>query len=146
MSRGLGEIAIAAGWLLVVMGTDFVQRGGFASTPLVAGASYALLVASLLFINQFPDRKADAIAGKRTLVVRLGADTAKWGYLLLRWSPTAGWCFRSTLQPAAGLRRRGIHPDSLFPRRQTADRARCRALRARPRDQAHHRRKRICTA
>ena len=83
MSRGLGEIAIAAGWLLVVMGTDFVQRGGFASTPLVAGASYALLVASLLFINQFPDRKADAIAGKRTLVVRLGADTAKWGYLLI---------------------------------------------------------------
>ena len=32
---------------------------------------YALLVANLLYINQFPDRKADAAAGKNNLVVRL---------------------------------------------------------------------------
>jgi 1,4-dihydroxy-2-naphthoate polyprenyltransferase len=28
-SRGLGEFAITAGWLLVVVGSDFVQRHGF---------------------------------------------------------------------------------------------------------------------
>ncbi len=82
-SRGLGELAIAGAWLLVIVGTDFVQRGTFAWTPVAAGLSFALLVANLLFINQFPDRAGDEAAGKRTLVVRLGADTAKWGYFAI---------------------------------------------------------------
>jgi 1,4-dihydroxy-2-naphthoate octaprenyltransferase len=83
MRRGLGELAIAAGWLLVVVGTDYVQRGAFSVVPVAAGLSYALLVANLLFINEFPDHDGDAAAGKRTLVVRLGPQTAKWAYLLV---------------------------------------------------------------
>ena len=83
MSRGLGEAAIVACWLLVVVGTDYVQRGSFAQLPVIAGLSYALLVANLLYINQFPDRRADQAAGKLTLVVRLGVETARWGYLLI---------------------------------------------------------------
>lgn len=83
MSRGLGEFAIALGWIAVVVGTDYVQRGDFSPLPFAAGLSYALLVASLLFINQFPDHDGDAAAGKRTLVVRLGPGVAKWGYLLI---------------------------------------------------------------
>ncbi|MBS0357203.1 MAG: prenyltransferase [Proteobacteria bacterium] len=79
--RGLGELAVAAGWLIVVVGTDFVQRGGFSLVPAIAGLSYALLVAAILFINEFPDRRGDEAAGKRTLVVRLGPHTAKWAYL-----------------------------------------------------------------
>lgn len=82
-SRGLGEFAIAGAWLLVVVGTDFVQRGAFAWTPVAAGLSFALLVVNVLYINQFPDRAGDESAGKRTLVVRLGADTAKWGYFAI---------------------------------------------------------------
>jgi 1,4-dihydroxy-2-naphthoate octaprenyltransferase len=82
-SRGLGELAVAAGWWLIVIGTDFVQRGRFAALPFVAGLAYALLVANLLYLNQLPDAKADALAGKRTLVVRLGAQRARWGYLLV---------------------------------------------------------------
>lgn len=82
-SRGLGEFAVAAAWLLVVVGADFVQRGSFAWTPVAAGMSFALLVANLLYINQFPDRTGDEAAGKRTLVVRLGADSAKWGYFAI---------------------------------------------------------------
>ncbi|MDD2669137.1 prenyltransferase [Zoogloea sp.] len=81
VSRGLGEAAVAAGWLIVVIGTDFVQRGAFSALPLIAGLSYALLVAAILFINEFPDRRGDEAAGKRTLVVRLGPDGAKWAYL-----------------------------------------------------------------
>ena len=81
VSRGLGEAAVAAGWLLVVVGSDYVQRGAFVLAPLQAGLSYALLVAAILFINEFPDRRGDAAAGKRTLVVRLGPDSAKWVYL-----------------------------------------------------------------
>lgn len=83
ISRGLGEAVIAAGWLLVVIGTDYVQRGSFSVLPLAAGLSYALLVVNLLFINQFPDYLGDAATGKRTLVVRLGPEVAKWGYLLI---------------------------------------------------------------
>lgn len=83
VSRGCGELVIAACWLLVVMGADYVQRGGFDLLPVAAGLSYALLVANLLFINQFPDHDGDAASGKRTLVVRLGPQAAKWGYLLI---------------------------------------------------------------
>ncbi len=83
MRRGMGEAAIIASWLLVVIGADYVQRGEFSALPAAAGLSYALLVANLLYINQFPDHDGDAAAGKRTLVVRLGPQTAKWGYLLI---------------------------------------------------------------
>ena len=69
--------------MLVVLGTDFVQRGTLSAAPLVAGLPFALLVAAILYINQFPDRAADASAKKRTLVVRLGASKARWGYLLI---------------------------------------------------------------
>ena len=82
-SRGLGEFAITAGWLLVVVGSDFVQRHGFALVPVAAGLGFALLVANVLYINQFPDVKADASAGKNTMVVRLGVAKARWGYVLI---------------------------------------------------------------
>ncbi len=83
MARGIGELAIVAGWLMVVLGTDFVQRGNFSALPLVAGMPFALLVAAILYINQFPDREADLSAGKRTLVARLGPQSARWGYLVI---------------------------------------------------------------
>lgn len=82
-SRGLGEFAIVAGWLLVVAGSDYVQRQAFAVLPLAAGLGYALLVANTLYINQFPDATADAAAGKRTVVVRLGRRRARAGYLVI---------------------------------------------------------------
>jgi 1,4-dihydroxy-2-naphthoate octaprenyltransferase len=82
-SRGLGEFAITAGWLLVVVGSDFVQRRAFDFAPVAAGLGFALLVANVLYINQFPDVKADAGAGKNTVVVRLGVDKARWGYALI---------------------------------------------------------------
>ena len=82
-SRGLGEFGITAGWLLVVVGSDFVQRHVFDFAPVAAGAGFALLVANVLYINQFPDIQADARAGKRTLVVRLGVAHARWGYALI---------------------------------------------------------------
>lgn len=82
MSRGLGELAVAGGWLLVVIGADYVQRGAFSWTPLAAGLSYALHVSNVLYINQFPDYRADAAVGKRNWVVRLGPARARWIYPL----------------------------------------------------------------
>jgi 1,4-dihydroxy-2-naphthoate octaprenyltransferase len=82
-SRGIGEIAIMVAWTLIVVGSDYVQRGHFALTPLLAGLAYSILVANVLFINQIPDRNADAIAGKRTLIVRFGTGISPWVSLIL---------------------------------------------------------------
>ncbi len=82
-SRGFGELSVLLGFLGVVIGADFVQRRTFSFTPVAVGLPYALLVTNLLYINQFPDRKADSAAGKRNLVVRLSLQSAAWLYLLL---------------------------------------------------------------
>lgn len=79
-SRGLGELCVLAGFLGIVIGADYVQRQAFSYLPLLVGVPYALLVTNLLYINQFPDRKADAAAGKHTLVVRLPLAWAAWIY------------------------------------------------------------------
>lgn len=83
-SRGLGELSIAIAFgVLTVVGADYVQREGFALSPLLLALPYGLLASGLLYINQFPDREADERAGKHHLVVRLGPQRARWGYLLL---------------------------------------------------------------
>ncbi|MDO8208151.1 MAG: prenyltransferase [Gallionella sp.] len=82
-SRGLGELCVAAGFLLITVGADFVQRRGFSVAPVIAGLSYALLVTNLLYINQFPDRAADTAAGKLHWVARLDVQHARWGYVLI---------------------------------------------------------------
>jgi len=82
-SRGCGELGVWAGFALIAIGSDFVQRGQLSFAPLIAVASYALLVTNVLFINQFPDLKADQTAGKHHLVVRLGPMKARWGYVLI---------------------------------------------------------------
>ena len=82
-SRGVGELCVALGFLLVVAGADFVQRGAFAARPWLAGVPYALLVANILYINQFPDREADRASGKLHWVARLQPDVAARGYGLM---------------------------------------------------------------
>jgi 1,4-dihydroxy-2-naphthoate octaprenyltransferase len=78
-ARGLGKFGITAAWTLVVVGADFVERGQFCFMPFAAGLGFALLVANVLYINQFPDLRADALSGNRTMVVRPGAAKARWG-------------------------------------------------------------------
>jgi len=82
-SRGAGELCVMAGFALIVIGTDYVQRHAFALMPIIASVSYALLVTNVLYMNQFPDRKADAAAGKHHWVVRLAPEQARWGYVML---------------------------------------------------------------
>jgi 1,4-dihydroxy-2-naphthoate octaprenyltransferase len=106
VSRGFGEFAITAAWLLVVVGSDYVQRGQFDFGPVAAGVGFALLVANILYINQFPDFRADASVGKRTVVVRLGLDAARWGYVviaLLAYGWVALMVVQGHLPPAALL-------------------------------------------
>lgn len=88
-SRGVGEITITIAWMLIVIGSDYVQRGSFSLTPIISGIAYALLVANVLFINQIPDINADAISGKRTVIVRFGSGVAQLGSALLYLGATA---------------------------------------------------------
>ena len=82
-SRGLGEIGIIIGWLMVIVGTYFVQRHSYSATPIITGLGFSFLIANILYINQFPDIRADELADKHTVVVRFGLLNARWGYLLL---------------------------------------------------------------
>ncbi len=82
-SRGLGEITIALAWFAVVVGSDYVQTCSLNVTSMYAGLAYTPWVANVLFVNQVPDRTADAAVGKHTLIVRWTPSITVWGCLLL---------------------------------------------------------------
>ena len=80
--RGLGEIAVALGFgPFMLVGAYVVQsRGALAWEPFVASIPLALLVALILYVNEIPDRRGDARAGKRTLPVRFSPAAVVRGY------------------------------------------------------------------
>jgi 1,4-dihydroxy-2-naphthoate octaprenyltransferase len=82
--RGLGEIAVAFGFgPLMLLGAYVVQtRGGLSWEPFAASIPVALLVALILYVNEIPDRRGDAHAGKRTLPVRFSRGAVIAGYNL----------------------------------------------------------------
>ena len=62
--------------MLPVLGTYFVQTGGYSIEAVVASLSPGFLTANLLFLNEFPDVEADKKGGRRNLVITLGHKTA----------------------------------------------------------------------
>ena len=80
--RGLGEIAVAVGFgPLMLLGAYVVQtRGALALEPFVASIPIAVLIALVLYVNEIPDRRGDARAGKRTLPVRFSRESVVTGY------------------------------------------------------------------
>jgi 1,4-dihydroxy-2-naphthoate octaprenyltransferase len=75
--RGLGELAVAVSYgPIIAAGTYLVQRHGISAQVLWASVPLGLAVGAFLWVNEFPDARADAAAGKRTLVVRLGRARA----------------------------------------------------------------------
>jgi 1,4-dihydroxy-2-naphthoate octaprenyltransferase len=82
--RGVGELLV--GVLLgplSVMGAYFVQTQRFGIAVFLASIPIGLLVALILYINEFPDYDADRAVNKRHLIVRLGRKRASRGYLLI---------------------------------------------------------------
>jgi 1,4-dihydroxy-2-naphthoate octaprenyltransferase len=81
--RGLGEIAVAVGFgPIMLLGAYVVQTGQMAWEPFVLSLVPGILIALILYVNEIPDRRSDAEAGKRTLPVRLSPETVRTGYLL----------------------------------------------------------------
>jgi 1,4-dihydroxy-2-naphthoate octaprenyltransferase len=80
--RGLGEIAVALGFgPMMLLGAYVVQtRGALSWEPFAASIPVALLVALILYVNEIPDRRGDARAGKRTLPVRFSSRAVIGGY------------------------------------------------------------------
>lgn len=82
-SRGLGELCVLTGFSLLPLGAWLVQTGNLSMDVVAVALPSGLLTANLLFINQFPDRKADIQAGKLHWVARLEPATARWGYVVI---------------------------------------------------------------
>jgi 1,4-dihydroxy-2-naphthoate octaprenyltransferase len=73
--RGLGELAVFLGFgPIMALGAYFVQAGEYAWEPFLASIPVGILIALILYVNEVPDRPADAAAGKRTLPVRLSQE------------------------------------------------------------------------
>jgi len=82
--RGLGELAVGTCYgPLIFAGTVLVQRHEIPWSMLAVSLPLGLLIATFLWICEFPDFLADRSAGKRNLVVRLGRRRASFVFPIL---------------------------------------------------------------
>lgn len=82
--RGLGDFTIILAFgTLPVAGTVYVQTGTIPDEAWWIGTGVGLFASAILWVNSIPDITADALAGKRTLPVRLGAARARYGLPIL---------------------------------------------------------------
>ena len=71
--RGLGELAVFSVYGPgIVLGTILLFGGLISIEEVAIAIMVGLLIAVVLIANELPDARADAAAGKRTIVVRLG--------------------------------------------------------------------------
>jgi 1,4-dihydroxy-2-naphthoate octaprenyltransferase len=84
LGPGVGELAVGIGCgPLVVLGSYYVQAQSLHYEALWASIPVGLLIAAVLYVNEFPDYEADKAVGKKTLPVVLGRERAVWGYAAL---------------------------------------------------------------
>jgi 1,4-dihydroxy-2-naphthoate octaprenyltransferase len=82
--NGIGELLIGLNYgPLMTMGSVFALTGIHSWEAFYFGIPFGILTTAILWINQFPDRASDKIAGKNHLVVMLGLKRSSWGYLIL---------------------------------------------------------------
>ncbi len=82
--KGLGELLIGLNFgPLMVTGSALVQTGQILNEALLAGIPIGLLVAAIVYVNEFPDHDGDKATGKNTLIVVFGPEKARVGYVLL---------------------------------------------------------------
>jgi len=71
--RGLGEVGVFVFFgLFAVLGTTYTQAGRISWQAGAAAISIGLLACAILMANNLRDLSTDAVAGKRTLAVRVG--------------------------------------------------------------------------
>lgn len=83
-ARGVGEILTGLCFgPLVVIGTYYVLTQQVSLTAFIAGIPVGILIANVLYINQFPDKEADQAVGKNHWVVRWGKKKAAKVFVIL---------------------------------------------------------------
>ncbi len=84
LAPGLGNLAAGIGCgPVIVLGAYFVQTQRWSQEALWASIPMGLLVAAILYINEFPDSEADRKMGKKTVAAVAGRQRAVWGYVAL---------------------------------------------------------------
>jgi 1,4-dihydroxy-2-naphthoate octaprenyltransferase len=82
--HGLGDLFVLLFFgLVAVCGTAFVQVGAVPPLALWAALPVGCLATAILVVNNLRDADTDALAGKRTLAVRLGRRAARAEYVAL---------------------------------------------------------------
>ena len=82
--KGLGELLIGLNFgPLLVAGSALVQTGKLLPEAFFAGIPIGLLVAAIVYVNEFPDYHGDKATGKDTLIVVFGPEKARLGYVFL---------------------------------------------------------------
>jgi 1,4-dihydroxy-2-naphthoate polyprenyltransferase len=77
-ASGLGEVSVFVFFgLLATCGTAFVQQDRLDASILWLAVPVGLLACALLMVNNLRDIPTDSAVGKRTLAVRLGAQTSR---------------------------------------------------------------------
>jgi len=83
VKRGLGEVLIGFcyGWLPVAS-AYYIQTASIAPVVHWLWLPIGFSIFNVIFLNEFPDYEADAAAGKKNLLVRIGKSKGKVVYIL----------------------------------------------------------------
>jgi len=82
--KGLGEVVVGIAFgPLIVLGSYYVQTQTLSQRAIIASMPLAFLIVAVLYINEFPDYKADKKAGKNQLIVLFGPEKSVKGYNLI---------------------------------------------------------------
>ena len=77
----LSEIVAGSGFGLMGLGVYVTQTGLIDATGIAILIPITILVALLLFLNEFPDAEIDKGAGRRHIVILLGKKGSAWLYV-----------------------------------------------------------------
>jgi len=79
--HALSEIVAGSGFGFMGLGVYATQAGVIDAPGIAILVPITILVALLLFLNEFPDAEVDKVAGRRHIVVLLGKRGSAWLYI-----------------------------------------------------------------
>jgi 1,4-dihydroxy-2-naphthoate octaprenyltransferase len=98
---GLGEVFVFVFFgLVATAGTTFALAEDVTALSIVMGCGAGALACALLVVNNLRDIPTDAVAGKKTLAVRLGDRRARMLYVVLVASAFVAIALAALVRPA----------------------------------------------